>query len=113
MRVYKFTKPCKVLKFPRWSKTRARSSGCLTVKTFLKAFTLAANTITEVLFTVPTDAANWICENTAAAGSYLAIGALAGADYQTTTTDAWITGNYLTTADATNWLATANELPVE
>lgn len=59
-----------------------------------------------VSFTVPLDTTGtWNFDNTL--GLVIFIGQVSGTTFQTSTTNAWQAGNFLTATGATNWMATA------
>lgn len=76
---------------------------------YVHTVTLAANTPTEVIFTVqiPATAGLWNCPNSNLIGASIMFGPISGATYQTASPDTWVSGNYLTTAECVNYAATA------
>jgi hypothetical protein len=72
----------------------------------VKTVSLSAGSISFVSLTFPALPLAMSVPNSTAAGLVLDIGSVSGATFATSTKDAWQTGNYITSTDATHWAGT-------
>lgn len=74
---------------------------------FVTQFSATANVPTKITILIPAIPNGASIPQSISAGLIMWIGALNTATYQTATTGAWVSGNFVTAAGATNWGSTA------
>lgn len=75
---------------------------------YLTTFNATANVAQKVVVAVPTLSTSLSIPNSASVGLNLTVGALNQGTYQTSTLNAWQSGNFISANTATNWATTTN-----
>jgi len=98
-----------------WVKSSVAGVYCFSLRassaliSFVSEYTLAANTWTKVVKTIPPYTTAFSINAEAGIAFYMSPIMLAKqTSKNTSTTDAWVTGNYVTTANQVNWMASTS-----